>query len=91
MAATQVSRCWSFLASLVDRDSTSCVSDGDRDLRVEGGKSTADDCDCDLFKKSQHIYWSHTLRHATYLFLLCCVSTVEGESMAEGSSKCKRT
>ena len=44
--------CWSFLVSLVDRDSTLLVvSDGDRDLRrVEGGSLTADDCDCDLFK-----------------------------------------
>ena len=55
IAATRDSRCWSFLVSLVDRDSASCVaSEGDRDLRrVEGGPSTTDDWDCDLFKKSQ--------------------------------------
>jgi hypothetical protein len=52
--ATRSSRC---LVSLVDRDSTSWVaSDGDRDLRrVEGGPSTADDWDSDLFKKNQYI------------------------------------
>ena len=41
IAATRVSRCWSLLVSLVDRDSTSWVaSDGDWDLQrcqqVEG-------------------------------------------------------
>jgi hypothetical protein len=53
IVATRTSNCLSLLASLVDRGATAWVaSDGERDLRrVEGGSSTADEWDCDLFEK----------------------------------------
>ena len=85
IAATRVSRCWSLLASLVDRESTSLLaSDGDRDLRrVEGGPSTSDDWDCDLFekKKLKPILKTYTSRYDIpfpFVVCLCCWGRVHG-------------
>ena len=72
--ATRASNCLSLLASLVDRGLTAWgVSDGEWDLRrVEGGSSTADECDCDLFEKKKFNNFSRlTSRYSICTFSFC--------------------
>ena len=51
---------------------------------MEGGPSTPDDWDCDLFKRV-NILNAYTSKYVTYLFILWCCVSADGESMAEES------